>query len=97
MNPYVIQAIGFEKWTPSSASTIPYKFATMYVTDDCTMNVTDHFDHDENTVTFKAGYHPLLFKKIRSVSAGSVYICHNGKTGLTPYIIERLLNGQSIT
>lgn len=91
MNPYIIQAIGFTKYTPSSGDT-PYTFSTMYLTDDCTVNVTDHFNHEENAVPFKAGYHPLIFKKIRSISAGSVYLCHNGEGGLTPFLIDKLLN-----
>jgi hypothetical protein len=76
--PIILQATGFKKYTPSSGTT-PYNFCTMYLTDDCTMNVTDHFDNAEDAVPFKAGYHPMLFKRIRSISAGSVYLCHNGK------------------
>lgn len=86
--PSLPQTCGFNLYTPSTGGTIPYGFATMYLTADCTMNVTDHFDHDENNVAFKAGYHPLFFKKIRSVSAGSVYLCHNGVTGSLSQVLS---------
>jgi hypothetical protein len=76
--PTIIQATGFKKYTPHTGNTIPFSFATMYLTQDCTMNVTDHYDNEENNVPFTAGYHPVFFKKIRSISAGSVYLCHNG-------------------
>lgn len=76
--PSIVQAIGFLKYTPTSGSTIPNNFATMFLTHDCTLDVTDHFDHDENDVPFKAGYHPMFFKKIRSISTGSLYLCHIG-------------------
>ncbi len=76
--PIVVQGIGFQLYTPHTGNTVPYNFSTMYLTEDCTVSVTDHFDHDENNVPFKAGYHPMMFKKIRSISAGSIYLCHNG-------------------
>lgn len=75
--PVIFQAIGFKKYTPSTGDT-PYNFATIYLTDDCTLNVTDHFDNQEDAVPFKAGFHPIMFKKIRAVSVGSVYLCHCG-------------------
>lgn len=77
--PQIFQACGFINYTPNSGDT-PYNFCTMYLTEDCTLDVTDHFNHEENNVPFKAGYQPMLFKKIRSISTGSVYLCHNGKT-----------------
>lgn len=89
--PFIIQAIGFSKYTPHTGNTIPYNFATMYLTEDCTMNVTDQFDHEEDNVSFRAGYHPMLFKKIRSISTGSVYLCHNG---IQP-TLQKLLKGQA--
>ena len=76
--PIILQGCGFQLYTPNSGNTLPYNFCTMYITEDCTMDVTDHFDHEEDDVPFKAGYHPMMFKKIRSISTGSVYLCHNG-------------------
>jgi hypothetical protein len=77
--PILIQATGFKLYTPHTGNTVPFNFSTMYVTADCTMDVTDYFDNVENSVPFKAGYHPIMFKKIRSISAGFVYLCHNSK------------------
>lgn len=85
--PQIIQGIGLIKYTPNSG-TIPMNFGTMFLTEDCIMSVTDHFDHDEDDVPFKAGYHPLMFKKIRSISTGSVYLCHNGKQPTLSEIIN---------
>jgi len=85
------QAVGFTKYTPSSGSTIPYKFATFYLPADSTMSVTDYFDHEEDNVLFSAGYHPLIFKKIRS-STGDVYLTHNGETGMSPHLINFILS-----
>lgn len=92
ITPVIFQGIGFKKYTPSTGGTIPYNFCTMYLTDDCTMNVTDHFDHEENNVAFKAGYHPMMFKKIRSISTGSVYLCHNGQQPS----LQQVLNQQNL-
>lgn len=78
--PVIYRAIGFCKYTPNTENIVPFNFCTTYLTEDCFMNVTDHFDHDEDNVEFKAGYHPMMFKKIRSISNGSVYLCHKGKT-----------------
>lgn len=90
--PVFLQAPGFKKYTPHTGNTVPFVFCTMYLTDDCTMNVTDHFDNDEDAVPFKAGYHPMLFKKIRSISVGSVYLCH---AGIQP-TLQQLLNTNGV-
>jgi hypothetical protein len=87
--PLIVQGIGFKKYTPHTGATIPYNFCTMYLTDDCTMNVTDHFDNNEDNVSFKAGYHPMMFKKIRSISTGSVYLVHNGQQPTLQQILNR--------
>jgi hypothetical protein len=87
--PFIIQASGFKKYTPNTGNTVPFNFCTMYLTEDCTVSVTDHYDNDENSVPFKAGYHPMLFKKIRTISNGLIYLCYNGKV---PTLTEHLNN-----
>jgi len=78
MNAFVFQGTRFRLWTPS-ASILPFAFATFYLTEDCDVNLTDKEDHDEDSVPFKAGYHPLLVTKIRAISAGLVYIIGHEK------------------
>lgn len=75
--PYVPQALGFKAHTPSNNPIGEY--ATLYLTDTSILNVTDYFGHETNGIELDKGYHPLMFHKIRGVTGGTVYLCHNGK------------------
>jgi hypothetical protein len=74
----VYQATGFRLYTPSN-NILSQEYVTFYLTQDCDVNLTDKEGHDENSVPFKAGYHPILVQKIRAVSAGLVYILVSNK------------------
>lgn len=78
LNPAIYQATGFRLYTPSD-NVLPNEYVTFYLTQDCSVDITDKEGHDENAIPFQKGYHPVLVQKIRAVSAGLVYILVNNK------------------
>ena len=78
MSSFVFQGTRFRLWSPSTTQ-LPFAFATFYLTQDADVDLTDKEDHEEDAIPLKAGYHPILVTKIRSVSAGLVYIIGHEK------------------
>lgn len=77
---YVLQGGGFEKLV-ASESDLAYGATVLYVPiDGITVDVTDKYDHEEDSVPLIKGYHALQFKKIRAITGGDIYIVHNKDT-----------------
>lgn len=74
----VYQGTSFKLYTPSN-NTVDRAYTVFYLTQDANVDVTDHEGHNEDTVPFAKGYHPLLVSKIRAVSTGLVYLIGSNK------------------
>lgn len=76
--PFVPQATSFTLYTPS-ASVLPWAYTTFYLDTDSTVTFVDKDDNTTTLVSLKAGYHPILVKKIITVTSGLVYIMRHSE------------------
>lgn len=72
--PFVPQATSFVEYTPS-ANELPFAYCTFYIDTDTTVSFVDKAGNTSLLVTLKAGYQPILVKKITACTAGKVYYC----------------------
>ncbi len=80
MQDFVPQATSFKLYTPS-ANLLPFNFCTFFLTADSTVSFVDKDGNTSTLVSLKAGYQPILVKKITAVTSGSVYIMAHSQRG----------------